>query len=503
MKKTSFIFIVLVLAWTGLKAQAVDTLPCGERNPDYFYTHWYDTADWFLNPKKYDNPYFPGKPWSAFHFNSHVGYGSAGNVMTFEQYTPHPLRVKGVWAMLSQTSSMDPCQPPQWGVKDSARLPEYLYLYVPNPDVPLDPSHWMDTSRWLLRVATVRWDTAHPKMLCLKKTADGHHENLYCHIYEAYFDTAVTVEGEFWIGGSCNSNTMRPEQHIFDHFPTYYLCYNTDRCGSDNSTDHRHWQVGHSPDGPWGQNSSSTYKREWGPFGVITENQRHVQLFSNDSAQGLALYSAYYHDSTFQTIKATPRTGFHFSHWNDGITDNPRSIFVSSDTSFTAYFSEWPTHQVSIVSEYSNVIYYGDGFYNEGDTAEIFLQYLGADSTFSHWNDSITDNPLSFAVTQDTTFVAHFKPKRSPGSVSSPDSEPLFSLNPNPARESVTVTLSPSLSDLHGCRLTLHDAAGHELLAIPFDSRQLTIPTSGLPAGLYLFTLHSPQGSHTARLVIE
>ena len=38
------------------------------------------------------------------------------------------------------------------------------------------------------------------------------------------------------------------------------------------------------------------------------------------------------------TISATPDSGYHFVQWNDGNTDNPRTITLTQDTSFTAIF---------------------------------------------------------------------------------------------------------------------------------------------------------------------
>ncbi|MBR0171095.1 MAG: S8 family serine peptidase [Bacteroidales bacterium] len=41
-------------------------------------------------------------------------------------------------------------------------------------------------------------------------------------------------------------------------------------------------------------------------------------------------------------IAATPLDGFTFSVWNDGVTDNPRVVSISSDTMFVANFNQAP-----------------------------------------------------------------------------------------------------------------------------------------------------------------
>jgi hypothetical protein len=38
-------------------------------------------------------------------------------------------------------------------------------------------------------------------------------------------------------------------------------------------------------------------------------------------------------------IQANPNTGYHFVQWNDGNTDNPRTLTVESDTTIIGYFA--------------------------------------------------------------------------------------------------------------------------------------------------------------------
>lgn len=48
------------------------------------------------------------------------------------------------------------------------------------------------------------------------------------------------------------------------------------------------------------------------------------------------------HPQGQHTIVATEREGYAFLQWNDGVTDNPRVIDLTSDTTFTAYFDSAP-----------------------------------------------------------------------------------------------------------------------------------------------------------------
>ena len=42
------------------------------------------------------------------------------------------------------------------------------------------------------------------------------------------------------------------------------------------------------------------------------------------------------------TITATAKEGYHFDHWQDGNTDNPRTIVVNEDATYTAEFMPIP-----------------------------------------------------------------------------------------------------------------------------------------------------------------
>ncbi len=92
---------------------------------------------------------------------------------------------------------------------------------------------------------------------------------------------------------------------------------------------------------------------------------------------------------------------------------------------------------------------------------------------------------------------------RRPGSegIVSPDDAVAFTLSPNPARDEVTLTLGSAAAS--PCVVVLRDEQGRELLRQRMEGGEVTLSTRGLPAGLYLTTLESPQGSSTQKLVVE
>ena len=423
MKKIVFLIVISAVFCTALRAQntrvSTDTMPCVTRMSNYWYSSWYDTLDWYLYGSALDSihVYNDGRDTYYFHWTPYqVGFDgittaeeSGRNfVNVFRHCAPHPIRIRGLWAMVSQYAGdmMDiPFGGDCWPILDSTRLAEYFYLYVPKSGADSTSKPGFD----LNRIATLRWDTAQPKMMCLPITLDPVFagQNLYCHVYEALFDTVYTLEGEFWIGGSQLSNSLRttgPPPYGHQHFPTRYITFGSqdmrDPCSAPRI-------YGSDPDGPFHEMSCSV--RNVGPFGVITDGQRYVEVSVNDSVQGLGLYTAFYPDSTYQTISAVPNHGYRFSHWNDSVTNNPRTIFVTCDTAFTAYFDSLPEYHMSAESGDEDLgSVSGSGTYYEGETVSIWAR-ANRRARFVCWNDSVTANPRSILMTSDTAFTAYFE----------------------------------------------------------------------------------------------
>ena len=85
-------------------------------------------------------------------------------------------------------------------------------------------------------------------------------------------------------------------------------------------------------------------------------------------------------------IDATPNYGYHFAQWSDGNTDNPRTIVLTKDTTFTAEFAK-NTYTISTTSANPE---WGT---TAGDTAALYLDEVEISAIpnygyhFDHWND--------------------------------------------------------------------------------------------------------------------
>ena len=78
----------------------------------------------------------------------------------------------------------------------------------------------------------------------------------------------------------------------------------------------------------------------WKDFSKIKEKFLHaIVVNSNNTAWGTVSNSTPNCTDTFSTLSATPKTGYVFMQWNDDNTDNPRTVNLTQDTSFTAIFA--------------------------------------------------------------------------------------------------------------------------------------------------------------------
>ena len=436
MKKIASIIVMMVLLTVEVCAQSAqtftpsrDTLPCSPRLRNHYYSSWYDTTYYYFSPETYQ-----AYPDTHQHYYPY-GRGKFSIYVATQQFFPRPLRVKGMWAMVDHYH-------PGRLVLDTNRLPEYLSLYVRDTNV-APTTGFFSTSYYLDRIATVRWDTARPRMMCLPRSPDHDYPPIYCHLYEALFDTVYTLLGEYWIGGSLNSpSTTRYSADrgytVFDNWPTVYVSIDPSSYYFIKGMDpYGHYCYGDGLDGPWGRLERQT---GYGPFGfILDEEQYYVDLVSEDLTKGFVRSTAYYPSGTYQTITATPHKCYRFSHWNDGVTDNPRTIFVTQDTQFIAYFDTTPVYSVGVRTNDSTMgrgdifkwregkdfdrppygedpllrAIGGDTVFCEGDTV-VFRAKANPGFYFWYWSDSVRENQRTVTVTQDTQLTAIFSKEEPP-----------------------------------------------------------------------------------------
>ena len=74
------------------------------------------------------------------------------------------------------------------------------------------------------------------------------------------------------------------------------------------------------------------------PGGTTQPKKRTLTVRSANESQGSVTGGGTFDEGSTQTVQATPKTGFAFDKWNDGSTQNPRTVKLTSDLTLTASF---------------------------------------------------------------------------------------------------------------------------------------------------------------------
>lgn len=116
-------------------------------------------------------------------------------------------------------------------------------------------------------------------------------------------------------------------------------------------------------------------------------------------------------------LTAIASNGYHFDHWQDGNTQNPRSFVVTQDTSFTAYFVSNSVTQYTITANSANSTMgtvNGGGTYNVNASVTLTAT-ANSGYHFTQWQDGNTSNPRTITVTSNATYTAYFAVNDDPG----------------------------------------------------------------------------------------
>ncbi len=108
------------------------------------------------------------------------------------------------------------------------------------------------------------------------------------------------------------------------------------------------------------------------------------------------------------TLTAMANVGHHFVSWNDGNTNNPRTIVLTNDTIITANFEVNTYTIIANVENDAMGTVSGGGEYTYGSTATLTAE-PNACFSFVAWNDGNTENPRTITVSDNASLTASFE----------------------------------------------------------------------------------------------
>ena len=422
-----------------------------------------------------------------------MGVCVLGHVTAYPQHVDRPTWVQGV-------AVTEPLDYYYWSIiRNQQYTEEYVYLFQKVGDT-------------VELIDSVRWDTITPKVMTILLNADTQKYGIdYVKVYEAMFDEPIMVDSVFYIVSSNNGGTAHcgSSYYAYEYYPVSPMCIYNHGLISDPS-----W----CPLPSWWSMKDWDIKqtRQWGDFtwevnspifGMYFPIVDYVELIVEpaDTVMGTTEPSSIRVSRNItQSIHAVPKHGYRFSHWQeDGDTNATRNVVVTQDTTrFTAVFEPLEMFDVEVESSDHGLGYVtGGGSYYEGDEA-VIRAVAHAGNHFERWNDSVTENPRTIVVTHDTSFTAIFKRGLLGVSEGELAGVPL-QLVPNPA--SGVVRCETVGKSFGGGVLTMTDALGREVLHKELASgvQECTFSVADLPAGTYLVTLTTKEGSTSRRLVVQ
>ena len=137
-------------------------------------------------------------------------------------------------------------------------------------------------------------------------------------------------------------------------------------------------------------------------YTAFFEKQFNVVLVeTNDSTMGTATGSGTYAAGNVVNLIAAPKSGYFFDSWNDGNTDNPRTIIPIDDTTITAIFSD--IHDTVLIHDTMvvNIQIHDTTTLEVHDTTYINVSYAVHDTLYINNYDTIYIN----VPVHDTTYI--------------------------------------------------------------------------------------------------
>ncbi len=217
-------------------------------------------------------------------------------------------------------------------------------------------------------------------------------------------------------------------------------------------------------------------------------NRYTITVESANPNMGEAYGGGTFFEGAVTEISAIPNAGYVFTGWNDGNTQNPRTITVTGDATYTANFSENSviTHTLTVICNTDQGTVSGGGIYMHGATA-VIQAFPNQGYVFTKWSDENTENPRMVTMTNDLTLVAFF------ATGVGENEEPVLMVYPNPTKESIRILGIEANSSVE-----IYNSLG-ELVKVVSASEDQEINVRDLASGLYLLRC----GNATLRFIKE
>ena len=139
---------------------------------------------------------------------------------------------------------------------------------------------------------------------------------------------------------------------------------------------------------------------------IFAIDKHTITVSANDDAKGTVSGTGEYEYGSNAVLSANPKDGYHFAKWSDGVTNNPRTVFVAGDMTYVAVF-ENNIYSIAKYTDSEKGTIYGPDQARYLDNVTL-TAIPNNGYHFTQWTDGNLDNPRSFVLMQDTAFTAEF-----------------------------------------------------------------------------------------------
>ena len=265
---------------------------------------------------------------------------------------------------------------------------------------------------------------------------------------------------------------------------------------------------------------------DWNTYfaGRISEDLSfELSVSANEEAYGSVEVEN--HSCESKTLTAIANNGYVFSRWNDGNTENPRTVSLTSDTAFMAIFTEavsTPTVNTLAASNITHEAATLNGTITAGSEAITAQGFMYKASSAADWttvaatgtNLSATVNNLTaetayeykaFATTASGTVegqIMSFTTLAASGLADAESGAIKAMIYPNPAKDKATLSLSGLTAN---AKIIVSDLQGRIIQTEDLQAGTETyeLNTSNYASGVYYIRILCGNNSNTQKLIVE